>query len=415
MEKKYLYFQPQYVGEFKCDGSKCNARCCKGWTISIDTKSFDLYSQSEAAQEITGHMKFDSEHNAQIVTLDQCGFCPFLTEKNLCRLQFEHGEEFLSTTCSTYPRYTRKLGRFFERALTLSCPVAAEMILFSDEPIQFGFVEVPEKIHSNGGKILITLVKCNEQLAEMIFEVQGAIISILQERRLTIDQRLIVTGFFLDKLEELNRDKPADKAGSLAALRNFKQLMAAYNPKVFLRESVPPAIKSIALDVPKFMEIMLRLLNIFCSKNLSAQDKGLMLAALDALQIRLDGKDLSFAKVVDGYKHFADERKNFLAQNATLLENYLVNEIFMNAYPWRFDDSMTKNFAVFLMTYKVFELTLFAATLKSLTNHDGLLNIITAFARRTDHNGKFGEEILALFKDDDDLFDLMESLLEGSD
>lgn len=412
MEKNYLYFQPQYVGEFKCDGAKCNARCCKSWTITIDKETFEQYSQVADAQEITCHMKFNSERKLHVVTLDKRGFCPFLTENNLCRLQRDHGEEFLSTTCTTYPRYTRKLGRFFERALTLSCPVAAEMILFSDEPIQPAFVTVSEKIHSNGGKIAISEINCSQPTAELCFEIQGAIISILQERRLTIDQRLIVTGFFLDKLEEII-STPDDNA-PLAKVRAVKQLIASYNPKVFLRDRVPPAIKSIALDVPNFVALILRLLNTFCSKNLSAQDKSLMLATLDALRLRPDEKDLSLEKIVDGYKKHADARADFLAHRSTLLENYLVNEIFMNAYPWRFKDSMAKNFAVFLMTYKVFELILFAATLKGLTNREGLLNLITTFARRTDHNGKFGEEILSWFKDDD-LLNLMESLLEGSD
>jgi len=415
MEKKYLYFQPHYVSDFKCDGSKCNARCCKGWTIHIDKKTFDQYSQAQDAQEITCRMKLDSEQNLYVVTLDERRFCPFLDADNLCRIQKTHGEEFLSTTCATYPRYTRKLGRFFERALTLSCPVAAEMILFNDEPMQFGFVEVSEKIHSGGGKIGIYEVNCSPLMAELCFEIQGAIISILQERRLTIDQRLIVMGFFLDRLEELNSTKHADAAQTLAVLRKFKQLIASYNPKVFLRNNVPPAIKSIALDVPKFVALILRLMNIFCRNNISSQDRKIILAVLDALQIRLDEKDLSLEKIVANYERFADEREIFLARYSTLLENYLVNEIFMNTYPWRFKESMTKNFAVFLMTYKVFEMILFTRTLKGLANRDGLLNMITTFARRTDHNGKFGEEILSVFKDDDDLLNLMDSLLEGSD
>ena len=37
MEKKYLYFQPEYVGKFKCDSSKCNNNCCeRNWEIDID-------------------------------------------------------------------------------------------------------------------------------------------------------------------------------------------------------------------------------------------------------------------------------------------------------------------------------------------------------------------------------------------
>ena len=70
--KKFLYFQPEYVGKFKCDGSKCDARCCKGWTITIDAATYKKYSRikpKSIAKEITSCMKFDSERGAYVVTL----------------------------------------------------------------------------------------------------------------------------------------------------------------------------------------------------------------------------------------------------------------------------------------------------------------------------------------------------------
>jgi len=70
MEKIYTYYQPEYVKNFQCDGKKYDARCCKKWAIFIDEKNF----------------------------------CPFLTEDNLCRLQKNFGEDFLSETCTNYPR-----------------------------------------------------------------------------------------------------------------------------------------------------------------------------------------------------------------------------------------------------------------------------------------------------------------------
>lgn len=32
---KYIW-QPQYVEKFRCQGNKCEARCCKYWKIKID-------------------------------------------------------------------------------------------------------------------------------------------------------------------------------------------------------------------------------------------------------------------------------------------------------------------------------------------------------------------------------------------
>lgn len=100
-----------------------------------------------------------------------------MTENKLCSLQLEYGEEFLSQTCVTYPRHTHKIGNFFERSLTFTCPVAAEIILFAQEPMKFEFVEVSDKIHSKHGKIKIERhFLVNEKTAEQMLAVQVAII-----------------------------------------------------------------------------------------------------------------------------------------------------------------------------------------------------------------------------------------------
>ena len=139
MEQKYIYFQPQYVKEFICDSSKCSDNCCeRGWNIDVDAATYEKYLQ--LAPAIAQQFKFDERKKKYLLTKHPC---PFLTEKKLCRLQLEHGEEFLSQTCKNYPRVTTYFGKFFERSLTLTCPVAAELILFKEEPMAFEFVEVP--------------------------------------------------------------------------------------------------------------------------------------------------------------------------------------------------------------------------------------------------------------------------------
>lgn len=142
----------------------------------------------------------------------------------MCGLQAEYGEKFLSIACATYPRKTHGVGKFFERSLTLTCPVAAEMILFAREPLKFEFVEVPEEIHSNGGKIEMPApMKMSDVAVELMLENQVAMISILQERKLILDQRLIVLCFFADKLEEIySRGMDVGEQRKLIALTNRK-------------------------------------------------------------------------------------------------------------------------------------------------------------------------------------------------
>ena len=193
MEKKFLYFQPEYVNQFRCIGGECLNNCCdRSWVIDIDDATYKKYSQiqpEERAKEITAHFEYDDTQSKYMLKGRPC---PFLTPDKRCGIQLEYGEDFLSVTCATYPRHTYNFGKFFERSLTLTCPVAAEMILFQEKPMAFEFVEVPEKIHSGGGKIQIGKVLASEDTVPLFLEMQIAMISILQARRFSIDQRLII-------------------------------------------------------------------------------------------------------------------------------------------------------------------------------------------------------------------------------
>lgn len=105
--KKFLYFQPEYVSRFKCDGNAClDNCCCRPWNIDIDARTYKKYSQvqpPEVAEEILSHIAYDKSKDIRFIYERPC---PFLTEKNLCRLQLKYGEKFLSSTCTTYPRRT---------------------------------------------------------------------------------------------------------------------------------------------------------------------------------------------------------------------------------------------------------------------------------------------------------------------
>ena len=379
MTKTFLHFRPEYVREFKCDGSKCDARCCRGWNIFVDAGTCAQYSQLKSkfdATEILSHMNFDNRRGEFLVTLDERGFCPFLTDEKLCRLQLDYGENFLSKTCATYPRRTFDFGQFFERSLTLSCPVAAKLILLRDEPLKFEFVEVSEPEHSRGGKLKINPVNTQEGLPEKMLRIQVAMISILQRRTLSIDGRLIVLGFFLDKLDELITDGLDDDA--------LTKLIAAYESETFLTRHVPRMLASVRFDEKNFSALMLELVDKLADEKFS-----LTRELLTRRQI------------------FADERKLFTARRANFMENFLVNELFISGYPWKFS-GIAKNFGVFVATYKLFELMTFAAQNNS---DDELLSLTVAFARAADHDDGFTQIIFDSVPDD--IFASLEALTDA--
>ena len=387
MNKKYFYFQPQYVSKFKCDGSKCGGKCCKhGWNIFVDVKTFEQYSRLE---EVAPHVKFDSEKNNYVIVLDEKKSCPFVTEDNLCGLKLKYGEKFLSSTCATYPRITNDFGYFLERTLTLSCPVAAELILFEREPMTFEFVEVPEEIHSPAGKIFVQRIEATDKLKRILIDLQVAMISILQERTLSIDQRLIVLGFFLDRFDEIFSAEIFDEAA-------LRKLIAAYESKKFLAEQVPLMLRSVTFDEEKFQRLILDLLEKVFDEEDNPLDKRILNVAENVIKR-------------------TSEKKIFLAEYSPFLENFLVNKLFMNIFPWKIEGSIAQNFATFVIEYKIFELIIFSEAIKGSVSRKILIDLADKFTTKFDHTQEYKTRIFNYFKGADDIWNFMNGLLEGRD
>ena len=380
MEQKYIYFQPQYVSEFICDSSKCNNNCCeRPWNIDVDEVTYKKYLQVVPA--IVQHFEFNERKGKYLLAKHPC---PFLTEKKLCRLQLEYGEDFLSLTCKTYPRVTTYFGKFFERSLALTCPVAAERILFQAAPMQFELVEVSEKVHG-GKRILINPVHLDEKTLQHAIEIQMAMISILQERTLSIDQRLIVLGFFLDRLDEIFSAEVFDNVA-------LTKLISAYESKSFLSEWVLRMLRAVRFDVEKFSTMMIDLSIKFFGKG----------SFSDAI-----------SKVTADKKFLVAFRKNFADKYTTLFEQFLVNELFLNCYPWRFEGHIIKNFGVFVIKYKIFELVILLATLENSIDKEEIILLAERFTSQFDHVEINQQRIFDYLQDKDDALNLMESLLEG--
>lgn len=124
------YLKPDYYDDFKCIAGECPDTCCAGWQIMIDEDSLDYYGEVEGAFGKRLRDSIDWQEGA----FYQCGKrCAFLNEKDLCDIYRELGEGALCQTCKNYPRHVEEFEGLREYTLSLSCPVAAEMILGQDK------------------------------------------------------------------------------------------------------------------------------------------------------------------------------------------------------------------------------------------------------------------------------------------
>lgn len=127
---------PDYFEQFHCIADKCKDSCCIGWEIDIDeeTKDYYLQQKGEIKRKFEQYM-YITEEGEYSLELMEDGKCPFLTEKGLCQLCMELGEEALSEVCTEYPRFSLEYGNVLQKCLSLSCEEAGRILFEKDDVV----------------------------------------------------------------------------------------------------------------------------------------------------------------------------------------------------------------------------------------------------------------------------------------
>lgn len=136
------YIKPHFYDKFRCIADRCPATCCAGWQIVIDEDSLEKYGRIDGSFGNRIKNSIDWEEG---IFYQYDKRCAFLNEKNLCDLQSELGEEALCDTCRKYPRHVEEYEGLREYSLSLSCPVAAGIMMQEKEPVTFQEWETEEE------------------------------------------------------------------------------------------------------------------------------------------------------------------------------------------------------------------------------------------------------------------------------
>ena len=263
--------------------------------------------------------------------MQSSGACPFLDENFLCKLQLKHGEEFLTAICQSFPRVTYKLAdEIYLQAMTLTCPVAAILILLREEPIDFEIAnELKARQVFDFTKTMRNAqgVMRNDLIVEEFLTRQRTAIKILQRRELSINRRL-------------------------------EELCAFFGEKI----SVP-----VDFDAENHAAALAEIFGEMYDANLTVDKKN---------------------RLAETY---LDARQNILPQLrgnfAPVLENYLVNEFVMRCYPCAFTGEEAFNIRVFVTTWRAIE---FAAVLTTISKArltvEDFLELLCALSDKLDHS-----------------------------
>ena len=186
------YIKPHYYEKFCCVAGNCPDTCCAGWQILIDEESLEKYDNVKGS---FGERLKSSIDWREGTFRQNNRRCSFLNEQNLCDLYTQLGAESLCKTCTMYPRHVEEFADLREYSLSLSCPIAAKIILECKEPVKFAEYEddAPDELEEEFEDFDYLMFTQLEDGREVIFH-------ILQNRQMGMKKRMSLV---LEMAEEM--------------------------------------------------------------------------------------------------------------------------------------------------------------------------------------------------------------------
>jgi lysine-N-methylase len=341
--------RPTYADRFRCIGSACEDTCCQGWNVPIDEPTWEKYHslpQGPLPDLIRASLirKLDApaEPDAAkpifaIIRMNAANECPMLSADHLCRIQAELGESLLSHTCATYPRYVHVLGGVEEKALTLSCPEAARLVLLTPDLLA-------ESAHSQSLDELSPSTTADrvQTLPEDFWPIRSVVLKLVQNRHYPLWQRLFLLDVLCRRVDSIAQGEL--KLSVPAFLADFEITVTT--------GTLRPAMAALPMDRAAQLDIVLRLAGLMLKKS---NVRPRFVECIRAFTAGIgNGPGATFESLTAQYA-LAHDRcyAPFFARHPHIMENFLINTILRCQFPFGKDamrngtpPSMTREFAL---------------------------------------------------------------------
>lgn len=189
---------PDYFDDFHCLAGACPDTCCGQWEIVVDdaAKARYLSVNGPLGEQIRRAL---TTIDGEICMALRHGRCPLLTADGLCPIVTHLGEEFLSTTCHTHPRFTEVYGGYEETALSISCPEAARLLFSETKPLTFRTITDDRPPEPND---------LDADLFFLVLNARETALALIQDRSRPLSDRLALLLCFGARLDRHYDDAP---------------------------------------------------------------------------------------------------------------------------------------------------------------------------------------------------------------
>ncbi|MTV49896.1 hypothetical protein GJ688_13025 [Heliobacillus mobilis] len=332
MKQSRKVYVPWYLRSFQCAGAECQDACCGlGKALNIDQKTYKKYRKvqdpsfrKEIDRKIQRIRSGATDDAYALVTPSESGNCPFWNRDRICSIHKKLGEDALPGWCASYPRITNIINGRWERTGTLACPAVARRALLNKGPLVLTEIDEPNlPFRGVYGQLNVSHTSEPELWAGYIERTRQFVFSCLQSRGYSVDDRMLLLGFFC---ESLARVLPDDRAKKLPAI--------VEDMDSFLME---PKTLKINYHLPKrdrrnLQRDLLDTLSEFNQQNRFYQGFSQLLTqsfcGLDAGSNAKTKRDKAYYDAEGTYYH------PLIQEHEYILENFLVNRVYNMVFPF---------------------------------------------------------------------------------
>jgi lysine-N-methylase len=329
-------FRPDYAEDFRCIGPACEDSCCEEWTVHVDQNTFEKYQKLPAGPLRTlidenvlrtpEPAKASGSSAAATFAQIRMGAdrkCPLLSAEGLCEIQVEHGEGFLPHSCATYPRVAYRIDGVAEKALSLSCPEAARLVLLNPQ-LRTGADEA-DGLRAGGDR-----AREGDPSLFYFWSIRNAALTLVENRAYPLWQRVFLLGLLSRRFDDLAPDERRERVPRLLA--DFEGAVASGH--------LHATINAVPEDYARQLDLVLLLAGMMLHRSYI---RPRFVECIQAFTAGIgNGPGATLESLTAGYRRAHDRYyEPFFEKHPYILENYLVNTMFRCQFPFGRDWAKT--------------------------------------------------------------------------